>query len=354
MLQNYRIHAYVNAKCCEDIKEDIKEGQIYILSNFKVKDFLGDETYRPVRNTNHIYFTKDTKIVKAANDDGIQIERYAFDLFHMKELKKLAADNRFLVDMVGVLKNRRQIVRTVKNEQQKYRLKFDLLDGRCTVNVTLFDKFDVDVDKSLDKAPGGDVIVIVACEKVNLFEGKPQLTNYPATRVYVQPYHYSVDILNKKLIDMLEISSVEEEVEKMVLNLGQITELEHDDNDRKVVCEVTVDDVVNRNQWPRPHGGDLTPQHKPSFPEDMSISMEPKTFQYGDKGTPDTARSTNTKTRTKKVDVVVPLKLGSKSSGHPSSIVMPPNPGSEDLVVTMKPQSKSTCLINKQMPAEDI
>lgn len=76
--------------------KDLNEGQIYILFNFKVKNFLGDETYRPVRNQKHIYFTPHTKLTKDENE-GLQIEDHAFDLFDMQEIEKLADDNRFLI-----------------------------------------------------------------------------------------------------------------------------------------------------------------------------------------------------------------------------------------------------------------
>lgn len=72
------------------------EGRIYVLTNFKVKDYLGDETYRAVRNQKHIYFTAHTKIEKDV-DFCLPIERNAFDLFYMGELENLAKDNRFLV-----------------------------------------------------------------------------------------------------------------------------------------------------------------------------------------------------------------------------------------------------------------
>lgn len=74
----------------------MKEGKIYILTNFKVKDYVGDETFRAVRNKKHIYFTTHTKIEKDV-DNGLQIDRHAFDLFYMGEMPKLATDNRFLV-----------------------------------------------------------------------------------------------------------------------------------------------------------------------------------------------------------------------------------------------------------------
>lgn len=61
-----------------------------------MKDFLGDETYRPVRNQKHIYFTQNTKLKKDENE-GLRIEEYAFDIFHMADIEKAANDNRFLI-----------------------------------------------------------------------------------------------------------------------------------------------------------------------------------------------------------------------------------------------------------------
>lgn len=79
----------------------MKEGNIYILTNFKVKDYVGDETYRPVRNRKHIYFTTHTKI-ETDSGVGLKIEKFAVDLFYMGEIKKLAEDNRFLIGIITV------------------------------------------------------------------------------------------------------------------------------------------------------------------------------------------------------------------------------------------------------------
>ncbi|KAL8148935.1 hypothetical protein AgCh_006077 [Apium graveolens] len=167
---NHRIHAFANAKYCAELTCPLVEGGIYIVDNFKVKDFLGDETYHPVRNKKHIFFTKDTKLSRAT-EPGLVIERYAFDLFHMTEIEKLATDNRFLVDMVGYLKNRRPLITLTKNSQEKQRLKFDLVDGRCCVSVTLFDEFGIIIDKALQQLEEEEPIIIISCAKVSLYEG---------------------------------------------------------------------------------------------------------------------------------------------------------------------------------------
>lgn len=70
-----------------------------MLTNFKVKDFLGDETYRPSRNKKHMYFTTHTKLEEDVTF-GIKIDEYAFDIFHFGDLDKLADDNRYLIGIL--------------------------------------------------------------------------------------------------------------------------------------------------------------------------------------------------------------------------------------------------------------
>ncbi|KAK1376043.1 hypothetical protein POM88_032236 [Heracleum sosnowskyi] len=198
---NSRIHAFASSKYCGDLPENLVEGGIYILSNFKVKDYLGDEIYRPVRNPKHIYFTTHTKLEKDENG-GLEIEDYAFDLFHMKDIEKLVDDNRFLIDMVGKVQNLQEVIKTTKNEHEITRLKFDISDGRFRIKVTLFDNFATMVQEEFRKSGEKDIFVVVASARVGRYEGAPNLTNYPATRIYIEPITarlFGLLILNTKL-----------------------------------------------------------------------------------------------------------------------------------------------------------
>ncbi|KAL8119166.1 hypothetical protein AgCh_016615 [Apium graveolens] len=240
---NHRIHAFANAKYCAELTYPLVEGGIYIVDNFKVKDFLGDETYRPVRNKKHIFFTKDTKLSRAT-ESGLVIEKYAFDLFHMTEIEKLVTDNRFLVDMVGYLKNQRPLITSTKNSQEKQRLKFDLVDGRCCVSVTLFDEFGIIIDKALQQLEEEEpIIIIISCARVSSYEGRAHLTNYPAIRIFINPDHYSVQYLINRCDEMTEMSDIDEEDTKQTLTVRDITLLTETHIQREVVCKVVIDKV---------------------------------------------------------------------------------------------------------------
>lgn len=124
-----------------------------------MKEYVGDETYRPVRHKKHIYFTRHTKL-ETDSYGGLKIEKYAFDLFYLGEMKKLAEDNRYLIgklnisvkkillgkallllpkqiimrfcfpDVAGRIQNVRPNMKSTKNDVEKRLTKFDVFDGR--------------------------------------------------------------------------------------------------------------------------------------------------------------------------------------------------------------------------------
>uniref|UniRef100_A0A165A0B4 Uncharacterized protein n=1 Tax=Daucus carota subsp. sativus TaxID=79200 RepID=A0A165A0B4_DAUCS len=194
---NGRVHAFANSKYCGDLLKEIKEGEIYVISNFKVKDYLGDEKYRAVRSKKHIFFTPHT-LFKKATDVGLPIELYAFDLFHYDAIEKLADDNRFLIDMAGKVINVQDLIKIKKNDEEKTLFKFQISNGSSTVHVTFFDQFGELAEKDFGNADRRNLYVIISCAKVGRYEGLPHLSNYPATRVYINPKHYCINELKRR------------------------------------------------------------------------------------------------------------------------------------------------------------
>uniref|UniRef100_A0A161XYQ7 Replication factor A C-terminal domain-containing protein n=1 Tax=Daucus carota subsp. sativus TaxID=79200 RepID=A0A161XYQ7_DAUCS len=193
----------------------MKEGTIYVLANFKVKDYVGDETSRPVRNNKHIYFTTHTKCEKDIGD-GLRIERHAFDLFYFGEMQKLAKDN------------------------------------RQTVDVTFFDAFGVEFEQKLRLAKQQEVVVLICAAKIGLYEGAPNLTNYPATRIHFNPPHYCTKALEKRLQEPpteRDVSPPPEDINYPTMTLTQITALPKESNERKIKCKVKVTKVEEGASW---------------------------------------------------------------------------------------------------------
>ncbi|KAL1818734.1 hypothetical protein ACET3Z_013603 [Daucus carota] len=202
----------------------MKEGTIYVLANFKVKDYVGDETSRPVRNNKHIYFTTHTKCEKDVGV-GLRIEQHAFDLFYFGEMLKLAQDNRFLIDVVGQVRNVRGNIKSTKTDNEKILTKFELFDGRQTLDVTFFDAFGVEFEQKLRLAKQQEVVVVICAAKISLYE---------ATRIHYNPSHYCMKTLEKRLQEPASekvLSPVPEDINYPSMTVTQITTLAKDSSE---------------------------------------------------------------------------------------------------------------------------
>ncbi|KAK1356508.1 hypothetical protein POM88_049764 [Heracleum sosnowskyi] len=220
---NNRIHAFMSSKNAEKFGHSITKGHIY------VKQYVGHETYRAIRVDKHIYFTEHTRCIKDTSP-GLTIEPYAFDLFALEEIQNNAEDNRFLIDVVGIVRNFRPIVSTIKNNVETKRLMFEITDGSSTVKVTLFNEFGEAYEKHLHNSDTEQTVIIIAAAKIHKYERTVNLTNFPATRIYVNPPHESVEDLLQYYEEriMLDISSEDEEESKEILSVDDIKALQTD------------------------------------------------------------------------------------------------------------------------------
>ncbi|KAK1373016.1 hypothetical protein POM88_029209 [Heracleum sosnowskyi] len=247
---NNRIHAFISSKNVEKLTEEIKEGVIYVLSNFKVKHYLGHETYRVVRADKHIYFTEHTTCVKDISP-GLSIEPYTFDLFALEEIEKNADDNRFLIDVVGIVMNVQGKVSTIKNDIETKRVVFQITDGRSKTNITLFNEFAESYENALQREDNEHVVIIMAAAKIHKYEGKVNLTNFPATRIYINPNHPSVEETKNKYkeMSMVDISSEDEDETKEVILISDIKGLGTQFIEKNITIEATIKRMDEKAAW---------------------------------------------------------------------------------------------------------
>lgn len=97
LLQRYRIHAFISDKIADGYAADLKEGQVYIVSNFKVFKYTKEQKNRCVRNYKHIYFDDHTEMT-VLTDNSVHLKPYAFDLYCLKDVSNFLSDsNCFLI-----------------------------------------------------------------------------------------------------------------------------------------------------------------------------------------------------------------------------------------------------------------
>ena len=83
-------------KLSDKFEGRIEEGDVYNISNFKVKKYEGKELNRVVRNEKHIFFDYQTNLKKLTYE-LCRIPSYAFDIFPLQELEKIYTDSYFLL-----------------------------------------------------------------------------------------------------------------------------------------------------------------------------------------------------------------------------------------------------------------
>ncbi|KAL1808906.1 hypothetical protein ACET3Z_025896 [Daucus carota] len=193
---NDRIHAFASTKYCKELINQVVEGKIYVVSNFRVKEYLGDETYRPVQNV--------------------------------------------------------RAIKSTKNDSEKLLTKFNISDGGKSVAVTLFDEVGIEFQETLKCCADAEVYVIICAAKVGTYEGLPNLTNYPTTRIYINPGHYSTQQITQRLF-ALKTEPVQspppEEINYPTLIVKQIQTLSSESNECKVNCQVKVTKVEEESSW---------------------------------------------------------------------------------------------------------
>ncbi|KAK1404909.1 hypothetical protein POM88_004514 [Heracleum sosnowskyi] len=225
--------------------QDLQEGQIYDLTNFIVQEYTGLESHRCVRYEKHIYFADYTKLEKSTND-GLNIPNYSFDIFSLKDLESMEGNKRFLCDVVGVIKDVMHLRDYVSESNE------DKKQLRCLTKVTLFDEIAQQFEEAYKKQMDDTVIVVLASAKIGRYQGELNLSNYPATRFYMNINHPIVNQLRIRCMEPLfYLSNLPKQNDDnyKLMTILQIKQLTEQNNQNKVICQVKVVKIQDELQW---------------------------------------------------------------------------------------------------------
>ncbi|KAK1393414.1 hypothetical protein POM88_012470 [Heracleum sosnowskyi] len=246
-----RIHAFVNAKYANLFEDKIEEGQIITIKKFAVKAYIGDENKRTLRNEKHIYMSNETDLCKGPTN-GLKIPQYGFDLFDFEDLLKIYKDNRFLVDVVGVIDFVQGKTVYTKGNEERSHVKFEITNRRMNVKVTFFGTLGDDFQRLRREIAGDTMIITIASAKANEWDDKINLTNYSAIQFYLNADHYSVKELMAKSKDpsFAPKNTFEHEEEiKYITTVKDIQNLKDEYIQKKVTCAISVRKVKTNYNW---------------------------------------------------------------------------------------------------------
>ncbi|KAK1392341.1 hypothetical protein POM88_011397 [Heracleum sosnowskyi] len=177
---------------------------------------------------------------------------HIFDLFDFEDLLKIYKDNRFLVDVVGFIDFVQGKTVYTKGNEERSHIKFEITNGRMNVKVTFFGTLGDDFQRLRREIVGDNVIIIIASAKANEWDDKINLTNYPATRFYLNADHYSVKELMAKSKDpsFAPKNDFEHEEEiKYITTVKDIQNLKDEYSQKKVTCAISVRKVETNYNW---------------------------------------------------------------------------------------------------------
>ncbi|KAK1402032.1 hypothetical protein POM88_001637 [Heracleum sosnowskyi] len=190
-------------------------------------------------------WTKCHKKCKLVKQDVPHLAEYAFDLFPLEDVEKFIIDNRFLLDVIGIVDTNTPIIVYSKDDPKKSHLKFKITDGRYKLNITFFNEIGESFEKAFKDILEEPVVVIIAGGKANKYDGELYLTSFPATRFYLNPNNYSVpEVLNR-----FTFMNCEDETDTKLYTIEDIKQLNEAYIEKQILCALTVKKVEQQYNW---------------------------------------------------------------------------------------------------------
>ncbi|KAL1810597.1 hypothetical protein ACET3Z_027587 [Daucus carota] len=190
-----RVHAFVPYNLADQFEAIIEIGNLYLLTNFTVKEYTTDDKFRCLRKHVQIVFNEETQL-DILHENVVNVENCCFDFFEISELHTLSKQNTYLTDVVGIMEDHEPI-RKIKNRNDviQSQFVFNITDG--SVRVTFWDDFAKHLADSLKQATDFPVILIIGCARVTTWGEQVVVTNVGATNFYINCNHRSRQIFCK-------------------------------------------------------------------------------------------------------------------------------------------------------------
>nr|XP_017245336.1 PREDICTED: uncharacterized protein LOC108216995 [Daucus carota subsp. sativus] len=170
-----RIRAWIAAANMNQLQGLITEGETYNVHNFVVRQYGAMQTERCFENDFFIQLYHMTNIFVAEDVDYIQ--RHVFQFTNLSAIIDAARESNFLIDVVGVLQQVQPMT--------SYRNKYNQLKNSI--------QFTINDMKFRNNLHG------ISSVKARMIQGEVKLTNYPATRFFINLHHEAVEDLRDAL-----------------------------------------------------------------------------------------------------------------------------------------------------------
>ncbi|WOH05747.1 hypothetical protein DCAR_0625168 [Daucus carota subsp. sativus] len=165
-----QIHAWIPAQIMNQIQNLLTEGETYNVHNFVVRQYGAMQTDRCFDNDVFIQLYHLTEISVAEGVDYIQ--RHVFNFTELSAIIDDTRENKFLIDVVGILQQRQPITSyRNKYNQLKHSIHFTINDMLGSANVIFYDEMAQAFDQGVRDATQHPIIVIISSAKPRFIQG---------------------------------------------------------------------------------------------------------------------------------------------------------------------------------------
>ncbi|KAL0009547.1 hypothetical protein SO802_011049 [Lithocarpus litseifolius] len=219
----------------ENWKAQLREGQLYSLSNFRVDTYKEKDSYRPISKEKKINFLCTT-VIEELKEAEVTISQHKFEFVDYRTIEDRFDNNKQLRDIIG------QIVGVGPQENVHGPTSNEIEDNFFTNNP-------------------GPFVIIVTSTIVKTFRGEHYLSSTSATKVYINLEIPETATLINRNVEKTKIEgiplqfkqeiSVEKRITQNRRTIKQITSLEwtSDDQENVFTCLATIENIEKNFGW---------------------------------------------------------------------------------------------------------
>ncbi|XP_017222603.1 uncharacterized protein LOC108199334 isoform X2 [Daucus carota subsp. sativus] len=200
-----RIHAWIQRAYIPLLENQLTEGEIYVIQNFVVRQYTASTVCRCFRNDLWIHLNNITEVLPP--EGAVFIAPHVFQFTELSDIFDAARQTEYLIDVVGICQLI-QPVSTFTNQynEQRTKIHFRITDTHTSTPVVFYDELATAFHHAVVDAVEQPAIVIISSCKAQCLtvrytyvSDEPKLTNYPATRFFINEDQEAVHNLRQKM-----------------------------------------------------------------------------------------------------------------------------------------------------------
>ncbi|KAL0005882.1 hypothetical protein SO802_013443 [Lithocarpus litseifolius] len=183
--QDDTIHATIQKNNVKKFQAQLREGQLYSLSNFRVDTYKEKDSYRPISKDKKINFLRTT-VIEELKEAEVTISQHKFEFVDYRTIVDRFDNNKQLTDIIG------KIVGVGAQENVHVQgstvpmRNIDIMNPEdIKIRITLWGPTSNEIEDNFYTNNPGPFVIIVTSTIVKTFRGEHYLSSTSATKVYI-------------------------------------------------------------------------------------------------------------------------------------------------------------------------